>query len=161
MEHPKGKPMVVPANEGRKKFALGNEVRLKLSSSETGGDLYVFEVLTPPGVVVPPHVHRHEDELIQVIEGEYEIFLDGRTHIAGPGAVVNFPRYFPHGFVNIGKKPTRAVFTVVPGANFEKFFEELCALPADGPPDMARVKEIFNRYDIEILEAPSEYAKTG
>jgi len=64
MEHPKGKPMVVPANEGRKMFALGNEVRLKLSSSETGGDPYVFEVLTPPGVVVPPHVHRHEDELV-------------------------------------------------------------------------------------------------
>ena len=142
-------------------LALGNEVRLKLSSSETGGYLYVFEILTPPGVVVPPHVHRQEDELIHVIEGEYEIFLDGRTWIAGPGTVVNFPKLYHHGFANIRKKPTRAMFTVVPGANFEKFFEELCALPADGPPDMARVKEIFNRYDIEILEAPSKYAKTG
>ena len=161
MEHPIGKPMLVPANEGRKMFALGNEVKLKLSSSETGGDLYVFEILTPPGVVVPPHVHRHEDELIHVIEGEYEIFLDGRTYKAGPGAVVYFPRLSPHGFGNISKKPTRAVFTIVPGANFEKFFEELCALPADEPPDMAKVTEIFNRYDIEILEPPLEFAKTG
>ena len=61
MEHPKGNPMVVPANEGRKMFALGNEVRL----------------------------------------------------------------------------------------------------PADEPPDRERVMEIFNSYDIEVLEAPSEYAKTG
>jgi hypothetical protein len=53
------------------------------------------------------------------------------------------------------------MFTVVPGANFEKFFEELCALPADESPDMAKVTEIFNRYDIEILEPPSEFAKTG
>lgn len=78
MEHVKGKPIVVSANEGRKMIALGNEIRPKLSSSETGGDLYVFEILTPPGVAVPPHVHRHEDELIHVIEGEYAIFLDGR-----------------------------------------------------------------------------------
>ncbi len=75
--------------------------------------------------------------------------------------MVNFPRLRPHGFGNISKKPTWAQFTVVPGANFEKFFEELCALPADEPPDMAKVAEIFNRYDIEILEPPSEFAKTG
>ena len=161
MEHPKGKPMVVPADEGRKMFALGSDIRLKLSSSETGGDLYVFEILTPPGVVVPPHVHRHEDELIHVIEGEYEIFLDGRTYKASPGSVVNFPKLSPHGFGNIGIKPTRALFTVVPGANFEKFFEGQCALPADEPPDMAKVAEIFHRYDIEILEPLSEVAKTG
>lgn len=161
MKHPKGKPMVVPAKEGRKMFALGNEVRLKLSSFETGGDLYVFELLTPPGVVVPPHVHRHEDELIHVIEGEYQIFLDGRTYVAGKGSVVNFPRFSPHGFCNISKKPTRALFTVVPGVNFEKFFAELCALPADETPDMAKVTEIFNRYGMDILEPPSEFAKTG
>lgn len=161
MEHPRGKPMVVPATGGRKMFALGNEVRLKVSSSESGGNLCIFEVQTPPGVVVPPHVHRHEDEVILVIEGEYEIFLDGRTCKAGPGAVVNFPRLSPHGFGNMGKKSTRAVFTVAPGANFEEFFEELCALPVDEPPNMAKATEIFHRYDIDIIEPPSESAKTG
>jgi quercetin dioxygenase-like cupin family protein len=161
MVQPKGIPMVVPANGGRKMFVLGNEVQLKISSSESGRDLYVFEALTPPGAVIPPHVHRHEDEFIHVIEGEYEIFLDGRTYVAGPGAVINFPRLIPHGFGNISKKQTRAMFTVVPGANFEKFFEELCALPADEPPNMTKVTEIFNRYDIEILEPPSELTTTG
>lgn len=161
MEHPIGKPMVVSANEGRKMFALGNEIKLKLSSSESGGELYVFEVLSPPGAVVPPHVHRKEDELIHVIDGEYEIFLDGRTHTAGPGAVVNFPRLIPHGFGNISKRPTRALFVVLPGANFEKFFGELCALPADEPPDMATVTDIFNRYSMDILEPPSDIAKIG
>jgi quercetin dioxygenase-like cupin family protein len=161
MEHPKGIPMVVPANGGRKMFVLGNEVRLKISSSESGGDLYVFEALTPPGAVIPPHVHRHEDEFIHVIEGEYEIFLDGRTYVAGPGAVINFPRLIPHGFRNISKKQTRALFTVVPGKNFEKFFEQPCALPADEPPDMATVTEIFKRYGMDILEPPLDIARTA
>lgn len=142
-------------------LALGNEIRLKLSSSETGGALYVFEILTPPGVFVPPHVHRHEDELLHVIEGEYEIFLDGRTYKAGPGALVNLPRLSPHGFGNVGKKPARAVFTIVPGANFERFFEELCALPADEPPDLVKVTEIFNRYGMAMVEMPSQFAEPG
>lgn len=136
-------------------LVLGNEITVKLASPETGGDFHVFEAVTPPGVGVPPHVHQHEDEIIQVIDGEFEIFLDGKTHTATQGAVINFPRFISHGFRNAGKTPGRAIFTVIPGANFEKFFEELSALPGDRPPDMARVAEIFRRYDIEILAQPS------
>lgn len=84
MEHPKGKPMVVPANEGRKMIALGNEVRLKLSSSGTGGDLYVFEILTPPGVVVPPHVHRHS--------GHHRFFFSNHRNRRRPPATKNTMR---------------------------------------------------------------------
>src|SRR6185503_12024187 len=136
---------------GRKVSVLGIEIMLKLAKPETGGDFYVFDSLTPPGAFVPPHVHQHEDELIQVIDGEFEIFLDGKTHKATAGAVINFPRLIPHGFKNVGKKDGRAIFTVIPGTNFEKFFEDLSALPSGQPPDMARVAEIFRRYDIEIL----------
>ncbi len=148
------KGIVIPSNEGRKMMVIGQEITLKLASSETGGDYYVFEALSPPGAAVPPHVHQHEDEILQIIQGEYEIFLDGKTHKARRGAVINFPRFVPHGFTNIGKELGRALFTVTPGANFEKFFEELSALPVNAPPDMVRVAEIFKRFDIAILEPP-------
>jgi quercetin dioxygenase-like cupin family protein len=151
MQNPKGKPTVVPSSGGRKMFVLGQEITLKLAKSETGGDYYVFEVLSPSGVGVPPHVHRNEDEILHILEGEFDIFLDGKTHKATQGAVFNCPRFLPHGFTNTGKNPGRTQFTVVPGTNFEQFFEELSTLPADGPPDMAKVTAIFKRYDIEIL----------
>ena len=154
MQKSKGKPVIVAPREGRKMIVLGIDVTLKLSSTDTGGNLYIFETVTPPGARVPPHVHQHEDEIIQIIDGELEIFLDGKTQTATPGAIVNFPRFIPHGFANTGNRPVRALFTVVPGENFEKFFEELSALPVDRPPDMAKVTEIFNRYDIEILAPP-------
>jgi quercetin dioxygenase-like cupin family protein len=134
--------------------ALGQTIRLKLARPETGGDFYVVEVLTPPGVGVPPHVHQHEDEIMQVIGGEFEIFLAGKTHRATQGTLINFPRFIPHGFTNCGTQPARALFTVIPGTNFEQFLEELSALPADGPPDMAKVTDIFQRYGIEILAPP-------
>ena len=89
-----------------------------------------------------------------VIVGAFEVFLDGKTHKVIQGDVVNFPRLVPHGFSNVCGRPGRTLFTVVPGANFEKFFEDLSALPSDQPADMAKGGEIFARYDIEILQQP-------
>jgi hypothetical protein len=40
---------------------------------------------------------------------------------------------------------------VVPGERFEKFFDELSALPSDAPPDMGRVVGIFERHDINVV----------
>ena len=64
--------------------------------------------------------------------------------------MVNLPRLIPHRFGNVGNKPARALFTVISGTNFERFFEELSTLPRDEPPDMAKVEEIAKRYGIEV-----------
>lgn len=148
--------LVVSAGEGRKMRVIGNDVIVKLTRQETGGEYYLFEVITPPGVGVPPHVHQHEDEIIEVIEGEYEFMLGERTYIVTAGALVHFPRHMPHAFRNVGAKPGRTLWTVIPGANFEEFFEELGALP-EGPPDLEKVAAIFVRYGMEILPPPGDH----
>lgn len=144
-------PLVVPAMEGRRMSVLGNEIEVKLGTSETAGLAFVFECVTPAGEGVPPHVHQHEDEIIRIIEGEYEIFLDGKTYKATDGAVINFPRSIVHAFRNSGKRPGRALFIVTPGENFERFFDELTTLPPNAPPDLARVADIFNRFGLPIV----------
>ncbi|MBE7472926.1 MAG: cupin domain-containing protein [Anaerolineae bacterium] len=145
---------VIQSGQGRKMNVLGHAVTLKLTEQETQGTYYVFELVTPPGHGIPPHVHKNEDEVIQVVEGEYEIQLGEQTYQAKAGAVIHFPRSIAHAFRNAGSKPGTTVWTVIPGANFEKFFEELGALPAGGPPDMARVAAIFSKYEIELLPLP-------
>jgi quercetin dioxygenase-like cupin family protein len=144
---------VVQSGQGRPLNILGHAVTIKLAQQETDGNYYVFEVVTPPGHGIPPHVHSREDEIIQVIEGEYEILLGEQTYQAKPGATLHFPRHIPHGFRNVGSTPGTTFWTVIPGANFEQFFEELGALPA-GPPDMAKVVAIFGKYGMEVLPPP-------
>src|SRR5262252_1822092 len=61
----KGNPMVIPARGGRKLLVLGNEIEIKLGSSDTGGMAFVFENTTPPGDGAPLHVHTREDEMIR------------------------------------------------------------------------------------------------
>lgn len=147
-------PLALTAAEGKKMRVMGNDVTVKLTLQETAGDYYVFEVVTPPGVGIPLHVHQHEDEIIEVLEGEYEFMLGDKSYRVTAGGLVHFPRYVPHAFRNIGATPGKTHWTVIPGANFEKFFEELGALP-DGPPDLEKVAAIFKKYDIEILPPPN------
>lgn len=145
---------VVQAGQGRPLNILGHSATVKLGLQETDGEYYVFEVVTPPGHGIPPHVHSKEDEVIQVIGGEYEIMLGGQTYQAGAGTTLHFPRTIPHAFRNVGSTPGTTLWTVIPGANFEQFFEELGALPAGGPPDMAKVVAIFAKYGMEVLPPP-------
>lgn len=143
--------LVVSADAGRKLNILGHAVTVKLDSQQTRGDYYVFEVITAPGAGIPPHVHEYEDEVIEVVEGEYGIQLGEQMFQATQGAILHFPRGIAHGFQNIGKTPGKTLWTVMPGRGFERFFEELGALPAGGPPDMGKVVEIFGRYGMQIL----------
>ena len=147
-------PKVVPPGAGRRLLVIGHDITVKLDAADTGGDAFIFEASTPPGLGVPPHVHEREDEYLDVLEGTYEVFLGGETHRVGAGSVLHFPRRVPHGFTNAGVTTGRILFTVAPGARFARFFDDLAALPP-GPPDFAKVTAIFAGYDMTILPPPA------
>jgi quercetin dioxygenase-like cupin family protein len=153
-------PMIIQAGEGKKMRVMGNDVTVKLTKQETNGEYYLFEVVTPPGVGVPPHVHQHEDEIIEVVEGELEVQLGDQVYQAKAGALIHFVRYAPHGFRNTSPNPCRTRWTVIPGQSFEQFFNELGALP-EGQPDLEKVAAIFAKYDIELLPLPQSEGVGG
>ena len=140
--------------EGRRLNVLGHVVNAMLGNAETQGDGYIFEVISPVGGVIPPHVHQHEDEYGYIVEGVWEAFLDGRTYEVGPGAVIYCPRHTSHGFRNIGSTPGKMIWFANPGTNDERFFDELGTLPADAPPDMEKVVGIFDKYSVQIAPMP-------
>jgi len=141
---------IVSSAKGKKFNVLGHSITAILTKEYSGGNYYVFEVLTPPGLGIPPHVHEREDELIFVLEGEFEILLGDKRHIAKAGDEIFFPRQIPHAFQNIGTKAGKTLWTVIPGGNFEEFFEKLSQLPA-GETDLILVVEIFAAYGMKVL----------
>ena len=38
---------------------------------------FAFDTLFPPGTFVPPHIHPEQDEYIRVLEGRFDLWLDG------------------------------------------------------------------------------------
>lgn len=141
---------VVAAGKGRKFNVLGHSITAILARQDTVGNYYVFECVTPPGLGIPPHVHDREDELIYVAEGEFGIMLGDKNFTANAGDEIFFPRHIPHAFQNIGSKTGKTIWTVVPGGNFEEFFDKLGELPA-GEPDLQVVAQIFATYGMKIL----------
>lgn len=146
---------IITTGSGRKLNVLGHGVNVLLGMPETQGASFVFETITPPGLAVPPHRHQHEDEYGYVIEGNFEVFLDGQNFAAQAGSVIYCPRHSTHGFRNSGSTPGRMLWVSTPGAAVERFFNDLGALPADAPPDMAKVLGIFAHYDIEVAPPPA------
>ena len=47
------------------------------------------------GAVVPEHQHPHE-QIMHVVEGDFEFTLDGETKICKPGDIVHIQSNLPH-----------------------------------------------------------------
>jgi quercetin dioxygenase-like cupin family protein len=142
----------VPPGKGTSWTIIGGDtITCKASAADTGGDCSVFETTTPPGCGSPPHVHRREDEIFYVLEGEFDFFVGSQTIRAGRGAFLIAPRDIPHRFANVGTAPGKLLITVTP-PGIEKFFEELSRLPTDVPPSREQTAEFAGNYGIEFLD---------
>ncbi|MGJ3262086.1 MAG: cupin domain-containing protein [Salinarimonas sp.] len=90
-----------------------------------GQSCFSFETLDPPGTFVPPHVHPTQDEFIYVLEGRFDLYLDGAHHQANPGDLVRMPMGIPHGYYNLTDRDARALFWVSPARRLRELFDNL------------------------------------
>lgn len=128
---------------------FGQTVTERITAEDSGGAYYVMEELSPPGTGVPPHRHSREDEIVQVLDGTFEVFLDGEVSIVTAGATLHFARGTRHGFRNVGSSDGRTLWFVTPGAATQTFLRELSTFP-EGPPDMARLAALHAAHGIEM-----------
>lgn len=97
----------VALNEG-KEISVKNPVGADISiimDGETVGTIYLTENMTrvKPGVTLEPcHSHRNIEEIVCVIEGEGEVWIDGRTCKIKKGDSVLFPPNSRHTVRNMG-----------------------------------------------------------
>lgn len=146
-------PGVVRAGEGEGHNVFGHSLIFKTQTSELGGAL-LWELISPPGTMVPPHVHDVEDEFIYVADGELEVLIGSQKYTARTGDLVKMPKSVPHGIWQKGDKSTRTLWTVVPAGKMESLLTALGQLPANQPPDPAQVGQIFAEHDLELLPPP-------
>ena len=78
----------VPNDGGKKLNVLGIPMVIRIHGRDTGGVVSAVESHDVPGGGPPPHIHHREDETFQVLEGEYEWTVGGKTFIAQKGAAV-------------------------------------------------------------------------
>jgi quercetin dioxygenase-like cupin family protein len=91
--------------------------RFFYGTEHSGFNIESHETVLGPGVEThPAHTHEHE-EIIIVVEGSVEVFVEGRSEIAETGSVIYYEPNKPHNLRNAGTVPARYYVIELRGKN--------------------------------------------
>ena len=107
---------------------------------------FSWHALLPPGTFVPPHSHVNQDEFIYVLEGKFDLVLDGKETTASAGDIIRLPMKVMHGLFNNGDQPIKCLFWVSPTGKLFDLFKKI-----DRVPDPAEVSRLAALHDVNFL----------
>ncbi len=103
------------------------------TSEETDGDAVLVEtIVRPDGFVAAAHVHPHQTERFEVLEGQLGLRVGEQEIVAGPGDGAVVAPGTPHRFWNAGGSDVRFLCEVRPALQFESLIETMFTLAAQG-----------------------------
>ena len=148
---------VNPSEETIRIGPLG--IRFLLTGSDTNGSVSVFEVSVPAGQKLAAPAHRNDayEETLYGIEGVVTWTIDGTPVEVGPGQAVCIPRGAVHRFDNFGATDAKQLSIITPPIMGPAYFREASEVvnaAAGGPPDPARMVEVFRRHGMTIAAPP-------
>lgn len=126
-------------------LVFGEPVEILTSSETTENQSCLMTQVSPPGGGPPPHSHKNEDETFLVIEGEYELLVNGVSHRLMAGQAMHAKRGTTHTFRNVGTTPGTMLIAIVPGG-LERYLEQIS--PLSMPDDMPKLLEISKQFGI-------------
>ena len=103
------------------------------TSAQTGAESVLVEtIVRPQGFVAAAHVHPHQTERFEILDGLLGLRLGEQELVAGPGDVAVVPPGTPHRFWNAGEHEARFLCEVRPALGFESLIETMFTLAAQG-----------------------------
>lgn len=141
------KPILLTNEQGELWNVLGERIVCKVRGDETFGRFAVVEETSPPQGIIPPHFHNRTDEIIYVLEGEYDVEAGGKKSVARKGNMLVIPRGTTHSLKNRLTTPSRMLAIITP-SGFENFFAEVSKLKR---PEAREIAEIGRRNDLELV----------
>jgi len=93
--------LIVDKDNALEAWRPGVETRMLVSAGNGATQLCIFEQWVAPGNGAPTHMHPVE-EVLTVLQGEAEMWLDEARVIAGAGQSLIVPAWRRHGFRNSG-----------------------------------------------------------
>ena len=106
------------------------------------------------GIAPPPHFHPNEEQFIYVLEGKFDLILDGSEAIATPGDLIRLPRGIPHGIFNKSEETNKCLFWVSPARKLYDLFWGIHNLGPTANP--AEVVELSAKHEVDFLPPPED-----
>ena len=148
---------VNPSEETIKIGPLG--IRFLLTGDDSNGNASMFEVLVPAGqkLAAPAHKNDAYEEILYGIEGVLTWTVDGTPIAVGPGQALCIPRGAVHRFDNLGGEDAKQLVVITPAIMGPEYFREAAEVlnsAHGGPPDRARMMDVFRRHGMTVAEPP-------
>ncbi len=102
---------------------FGGEVLTVVRS--TPEELVLDATWSPGTPAPPPHLHPHQAEHFQMLEGELTVDLDGTMRVLSPGDTLDIPVATRHRMWNPSTALARATWTTTPALRTEELFRDL------------------------------------
>lgn len=122
----------------------------KVSTDDSGGQLFLIEqTMHAPGGP-PRHVHLAQEEWFYVLEGEFLLEVAEERFPLHPGDSLFAPRQVPHRWAFVGGGGGRLLIGFTPAGQMEAFFREVTksdAMPVQDP-------ALWRRYGMEVVGPP-------
>jgi quercetin dioxygenase-like cupin family protein len=106
----------------------------------------------PPNTFVPPHIHPTQDEYIYMLEGRFDLVLDGKDFFATSGDLIRLPLGVPHGIFNKTEQVVKCMFWVTPTRKLYDLFWAIHSMKEQAP---AEVMALAARYEVSFLPPPT------
>lgn len=154
----KDKGFKINAGEGRihghikMKGVNANVLDVKISGSDTDGDMAIFEQTSmSPGKGVPLHVHPNQDEVFYILEGAYYFQVGEEKFNLTKGDSIFLPRKVPHAWAQVSDTGKMTVI-LQPAGKLEEFFVTVSSL--DHEPTPKEMEKIFADHDMQVVGPP-------
>ena len=148
---------VNPSEENINVGPLG--IRFLLTGDDSNDSASVFEVLVPVGqkLAAPAHKNDAYEEILYGIKGVLTWTVEGTPIAVGPGQALCIPRGAVHRFHNLGSEDVKQLAFITPAIMGPAYFREaaeVIAAAAGGPPDRAKMMDVFRRHGMTVAAPP-------
>ncbi len=142
---------------------LNTFVTVRVSEADGPDGISILEHRAPHGDSPPFHIHRTEDEVFQILEGEFRFKINEQEHQLGAGEILLAPKGVPHTY-RVESPQGGHCLTISVRGDFERFVRAM-ARPAErlelpepaGAPSAEAIQtltETAAQYGIEIVGPP-------
>jgi quercetin dioxygenase-like cupin family protein len=129
----------------------GVRTEIHLTGEDTGGFFCLLVDEPPAGWSLPAHLHAEAAETIHIVEGEFEMTIDGQVERVAAGETVHIPPGVVHSGANVGEATGRRLLTFSP-AGMEEFFLEAGAPSPDAEVDLAAAADAARRHGWQFID---------
>lgn len=106
----------------------------------------------PPGTFVPPHIHPTQDEFIYMLDGRFDLVLEGREFDATTGDLIRLPMNMAHGIFNKTDQTVKCFFWVTPTRKLYDLFWAIHGMKEQNPPDVVALSA---KHEVIFLPPPA------